>query len=179
MDIKQLRKGCALALVVYFALSLLFFWIAGNQLHFRDEKTDMLSASSPVGELLQGTQLRQPFVAEADSLRGVSLFLSTFARNNDSKLTVQIIEADGDVLTQATVSAETLSDNAVCEIWFSSPAELETGNRYELVLLTPDAVSGNGVSAWYGNAVSTSRAEIPLEIPDGEKLRVNGQPGRG
>ena len=38
-------KGCAIALAVYMVLAVAFYWIAGDQLRFREERTDCVSAS--------------------------------------------------------------------------------------------------------------------------------------
>ena len=54
MSEKQVRNGCAIALAVYVGLAAAFYWISGDQLRFRDEKTDFVSASEPIGELVQG-----------------------------------------------------------------------------------------------------------------------------
>ena len=51
MSEKQVRKGCAIALAVYVVLAVAFYWISGDQLHFRDENTDAITASEPIGEI--------------------------------------------------------------------------------------------------------------------------------
>ena len=79
MTEKNVQKGCALVLAVYVILTAAFYWITGDQLRFRDDETDFVSASEPIGELVQGVEICQPFVAEADEINSVSMLLSTYA----------------------------------------------------------------------------------------------------
>ena len=59
MNIKSLKKGCCIALAVYIVLALAFYWIGGDQLHYRDVETDMLSAGAPIGEITKDTVITQ------------------------------------------------------------------------------------------------------------------------
>ena len=68
MSEKQVRKGCALVLAVYVILAVGFFWISGDQLRFRESETTAIHAANPVGELVQGMEVRQPFTAPGDEI---------------------------------------------------------------------------------------------------------------
>lgn len=173
MSEKQVRRGCAVVLAVYVALALAFFWVTGDQLHFKDEETDAISASEPIGELVQGMEIRQPFTARGDEILGVSMLLSTYERENTVQIVVDIVDGAGQVLAHTELFGAELADNMVRDIPFVQPVEVEPGERYELVLTSPDGVPGNAITAWQGNTVSTARAEIPVEI--GDKLLVNGE----
>lgn len=173
MTEKNVKKGCALVLAAYVLLSLAFFWIAGDQLHFRDEATDAVTPSEPVGELVQGMEVRQPFTAQADEILYVSMMLSTYARVNTSHITLSILDGSGLTLAQVELPAAGIENNAVRGIPFPQPVQVTSGERYELVLTSPDGVPGNAVTAWKGSTVSTARAQVPVEITD--RLLVNGE----
>lgn len=179
MTEKNVQKGCILVLAAYALLSLAFFWIAGDQLRFREEETDSISPAYAIGELVQGMELRQSFVAEADELLGVKLMLSTYIRENTSHLVISIEDASGAVLAQEEVPGQEIEDNTVRTISFAQPVRMMSGERYELVLTSPDGVPGNAITAWLGNTMSAARAEIQMEIPEQDRLRINGevQPG--
>ena len=51
MNQKTLMKVCSVALVVYVLLAVAFYFICGDQLKFRDNTTDMLSANGVIGEI--------------------------------------------------------------------------------------------------------------------------------
>lgn len=177
MSEKQVRRGCAIALAVYAILAVAFYWISGDQLRFRDEGTDSVTPAQPVGELVQGVELRQPFIAQADEIHSVSLRLSTYERENTSHVSVELVGADGGILAQELLDAAGVEDNAVRTILFAQPVRVTPGERYALVLASPDGVPGNAITAWQGSTIAAARAEIPVEIA--EQLLVNGEPRDG
>ena len=177
MSGKQVRKGCAIALAVYMVLAVAFYWLAGDQLRFQEERTDCVSASEPIGELVQGMEIRQPFVAAAEEIRSVDMRLSTYQRVNSVRVLVSIVDVDQAVLAQAELSGADIEDNAVRTIPFAQPAQVTPGKRYELVLASPDGAPGNAITAWQGSTISTARAEFPVEIT--ERLLVDGAAREG
>lgn len=168
-----MRKGCVLALAAYIVLALAFYWVSGEQLHFRDEETAFVSAGEPIGELVQGMEVRQPFTAAADEILSVDMLLSTYARENTARVTVGIVDESGLTLAQTEVTGAEIEDNAVRTISFAQPVQVTPGARYALVLTSPDGVPGNAVTAWQGSTVSTARAQVSVEIA--EPLLVNGE----
>lgn len=179
MSGKNMWKGCALVLAAYLLLAAVFFWIAGDQLRFRDEETAAVTPAQPVGELVQGVELRQPFTAQGDEIISISMRLSTYERENTSHISVGIAGIDGTVLARTELAAADIEDNAVRMVPFAQPVCVVPGGQYELVLTSPDGVPGNAITAWLGNTIPTARAEVPKAISDAEKLRVNGQPVEG
>ncbi len=179
MDIKRLQKGCLIAILCFAAIAVVFDWIAGEQMRFRNRKTDSVNAMAPIGELTKDTELRQPFETEAEEITGISMLLSTYARENSGLLEITIVDSDGKTVGQVSVAASEIVDNAVRQISFPEMVRTVPGRQYELVLSSPDSVPGNAITAWYGNTMSAAHAEVPLAISDAQKLRVNGQPMDG
>ncbi len=177
MSEKQVRKGCAIALAVYVVLAVAFYWISGDQLHFRDENTDAITASEPIGELVQGMEIRQPFTAQADEILGVDMLLSTYARENQCRVFVSIVDENGLTLAQAELSGAEIEDNVTRTVSFVQPVQVTPGTRYALVLTSPDGAPGNAITAWQGSTIATARAEVPVEISD--RLLVNGDAQEG
>jgi len=158
-------------------LAAAFYWIAGDQLRFRDDKTDFVSASEPVGELVQGLEICQPFIADGDEIASVSMLLSTYARENTCQVVVSVIDGTGKVLGQTELSAAEIEDNVIRTVPFATPVQVTRGERYTLVLTSPDGVPGNAITAWQGSTMAAARAEIPVEIT--ERLLVNGDAREG
>lgn len=177
MSEKQVRNGCAIALAVYVGLAAAFYWISGDQLRFRDEKTDFVSASEPIGELVQGMEVCQPFTAQADEILSVDMLLSTYARENQCRVLVSIVDGNGLTLAQTELSGAEIEDNVTRTIPFVQPIQVTRGERYALLLTSPDGAPGNAITAWQGSTISTARAEIPVEISD--QLLVNSEAREG
>ena len=51
MNLQSLKKKCGIALALYVVAAMLFYWIGGDQLRYRDSFTDMLTPGEPVGEI--------------------------------------------------------------------------------------------------------------------------------
>lgn len=179
MDIKNLQKGCALAMAAYLVIAMAFYWIAGDQLRFRDDKTDAVTPAIAVGELVQGMEIRQQFTTKADEITSISMRLSTYSRTNTSRVAVCIADGDGTIVMQTELDASQIEDNAIQTVPFPEPLSVTPGMVYALVLTSPDGVPGNAITAWQGNTMSASRAEVDLFIPEGEKLLINGAPQEG
>lgn len=177
MNEKQVRKGSVLVLTIYVVLVLAFYWVAGDQLRFRDEKTDAIHAAEPIGELVQGMEIRQPFTAQADEILSVDMLLSTYARENTARVAVEIVDYEGLVLAHTELNGGDIEDNAVRTISFVQPVPVTPGEWYALVLTSPNGVPGNAITAWQGSTVSTARSEVPVEIT--QPLLVNGEAREG
>ena len=59
MNLQSLRKKCGIALAVYVVAAVLFYWIGGDQLRYRDSSTDMLTPGVPVGEITRDIVVTQ------------------------------------------------------------------------------------------------------------------------
>lgn len=167
-------KKASLLLGIYLLLAVGFSLIAGPQLDYREETTDMLTAAAPIGELVETNTICQPFVAQAEGLSAVKLMLSTYDRVNTGALLASIEDMTGRKLAEQTVSLERVKDQAVEEIRFDTPVQTEAGRRYQLVLRAPDSTVGNAITVWYGNTIAASRVQIPQTIPQEDRVLVNG-----
>ena len=172
---KDVRRFCVGCIVAYLLFALLFWAVANDQLRFREENTNAIHASSMIGELVQGVELRQPFRAEADELLNLSMMMSTYIRENTSHLLLRIEDMNGDAVAQIEVPLQDALDNAVHLVPFDRPIPVTRGDMYTLVITTADGVLGNAVTLWYGNTVATVHAEVEKKIPEEERLRINGE----
>lgn len=175
MNREKLKKINSLILVVYLVVAVLFWWIAGDQMRFQEVYSDPITAATPVGELVAGMKIQQPFTAKTDELCGVSVQLSTYARANTATVLIQIVDAAGTVQGEATLNTAEIEDNAVRYIPFAEPISAHLGERYELVLTSPDGQPGNAITVWMGNTMSASRTEIALNIPESDRILVDGE----
>ena len=175
MNIRKMQKGCLYALIAYVLLAVLFYLVAGEQLHFKYSQTDTITPAEPVGEIVQGVEIRQPFVAEADEIRSLSLEISTYQRENTCHLQITIVDENNSLLGQVDVDGLGVVDNAVRDVYFAEPVPLEQGQNYAIVITSPDGVPGNALTVWYGNTLAIARVEIVKEIAPERCLQVNGQ----
>lgn len=175
MKIRRFYKGCLLVFLCYLVLVIGFYWIAGSELQYQVMTTDAVNGSTPVGELVVGTEYRQPFTVQGDELETVTLFLSTYERTNTCHLEVQIQDQSGTVLAHTEIPCQEIADNAMRSISFDEPIPLQKGEVYDLVLTSPDGQPGNAITPWMGSTVTAARGEIPLDLPEDRQLQINGE----
>ena len=174
------RYVLPLVMACYLVLAVGFYLIAGEQLRFRDEKTDMLTPLLPIGEITESTEIRQRITADCDEISGVTLRLSTYERSNTAELKVSLLDESGAVLAAETIDTARVVDNRDHDVEFDQPAKVVPGQVVYLQLTSEDGAAGNAVSAWWGNTVATARVEVQQNIPQEELAAVNGvaQPGK-
>jgi len=172
-------KWCALVLLVYMLLATAFYYIAGDQMRYRDEDTDIVSPSMPVGEITAGTELRQRFAAEGDMLLWARLPVSSYGRDNTCRLVLRLMEESGAELARAEIDAADVEDGAEYVVFFPGAVPVQRGETYLLELTSPDGEPGNALTVWYGSAVATARSQVAVEIPAAERLSVDGAPVNG
>jgi len=177
LNIQRLKKYCVFAVVCYLVAAIAFVWIAGDQLHFREETTDMVNATQLSGLLTDANVIEQPFLAGGDELREISLLLSSYGQQ-PNEILVRIVDKEGKVIDTCQVAVQT-GQRVEQTISFSNPVELAAGETYSLVVAIADETTDGGVEAWYGNTVNTIRAEIALDIPESERLKLGGEAQEG
>ena len=172
MNIKSLKKGCCIALAVYIVLALAFYWIGGNQLHYRDVETDMLSAGAPIGEITKDTVITQQIEVEGGQLTGLTLIGATYARQNTGTLKVEVLDGET-VLAEQSVDIAAMADSSEFDIAFD-PIVSISSDKAELKITAPESVEGNAVTLYMGDSMSTARNQVEVSLSDEEHAYMNG-----
>ncbi len=179
MKQSKTKKTALIIMACYLILAVGFYFIAGDQLHIRDEQSDMLTPLMPTGEITSESLVTQRLTAEGDQLLGLSLRLSTYGRENSCRLSVTLTDGNGAVLAMEEIACSGVADNADHRVDFSRPVETRRGQVLYVHLRSADGESGNAVTAWWGNALSAARMELQQEIADEDMVIVNGQTMNG
>jgi SAM-dependent methyltransferase len=102
----------------------------------------------PVGELVDGVVLRQPFTPRRDHLCAVELQLATYGRVNSGEVVFRVREAGGGPeRVVLRVAAADVVNNAWRRFEFP-PLSGVRGRRLELTLEAPGARPGDAITAW-------------------------------
>lgn len=170
MSQKKLQKGCLVALALYLVLSVALFLIAGEQFHYRNRQTDMLSGSGVIGEITADTLVTQSIHPQGDRLTGLTFYAATYSRQNRGILHVELYGGE-ELLAAQDVDLSTLSDNSN----FSVPFDVAlSGGDLQVRITAPESSAENAVTLYYGNAYSASRAQVAAELRQDELAQVNG-----
>lgn len=172
MSLQSLKKKCGLFLAAYIVLATLFYWIGGDQLRYRDNSTDMLTPSQPIGEITSDITVTQNITIDGENLTSLTFQTATYARQNTGTLLVEVC-ADGQTLAAQSVDVSALKDNDTFSVSFSPAVILPEGTG-ELRVTAPDSAPGNAVTLYMGNTMSTARNQVAVSLDEDEKVCVNG-----
>lgn len=172
MDNNKLKKGCAIVVAAYVILAICFFFICGEQLHSRNDVTDMLTPFATIGEITSDTVVVQQIRPTGELLTGVTLQGENYARSNTGSLVVEILRGD-ELLDRAEVNIQELEENAPVYIPLEIPIN---GTDYLTLRITaPESTPGNAVTLYYGNSRSATRAQIKADLGEEDLVQVNGE----
>ena len=171
MNLQSLKKKCGIALALYVVAAMLFYWIGGDQLRYRDSFTDMLTPGEPVGEITQNTVITQQIRVNGQ-LMGITLRGATYARQNQGTLVIEIC-SDGQTLGSRRVAISGLADNENFSVSFA-PGISVPGGIATVRITAPDCTAGNAVTLYSGTTMSTVRNQVAIQLAEDERVKVNG-----
>lgn len=161
----NLKQGCILIMLAYIIIASSFYLIAKEQLIYSVVSKEMSTSAQllPVGEIVEGMTVVQPFILNADTLESVSLYTATYDRMNVGELTVQIIDLSTKlVLREKVFDLTSIPNSGLLEISFKNPIQDVNGNLLA-IKLTSNGKKGNAVTVWQKN-----------NLFQGQALLING-----
>ncbi len=174
LSIQPLRRLAVGLVLAYVALAILFYFLAGEQLHLRESRGNVavLPAEAGTVELCQGAVVEQQFAAKIQRLESISVQWGTYYRPNVGTVTMELWELrDGNLLLSQSYDAAAIQEGGL--------TTLVAGEPLEGVYLAPlllriyaDSQSGSAVSP----LMSTS---IQEEADESFLLILNGAPTEG
>ena len=143
-----LRLWAAVLIAAYGAAVLLFYWLAGEQLHLRASRSnrDLPQADSGTVELTAGCTVEQYFTTQIQRLEQIDIQWSAYYRSNAGCIQVELLDLrTGQVLLSRTFDASAVPEGGFTTLTADTPLE----NIYEaplLLRLTADSQPGGGAS---------------------------------
>ena len=142
----DLKRVFALCFAVYVVLIIAFYFLAGDQLHFRRSRGEVTMPAAEAGtiELVQGTYVQQMFTAKIQRLESVSVQWGTYYRANAGTVTMALYRGE-ELLGQQTFDAAGITEGGVTTLTFDTPLKGLTDVPLTLRLWA-DSVTGSAVS---------------------------------
>ncbi len=152
----------------YLVLAVLFYFLAGEQLHLRQSRGNLERPAAEAGtmELCQGTVVEQMFTLKIQRLETVSVQWGTYYRPNAGTVTMELWREDsGELLLTKSFDAASIQEGGVTQLEAEEPME----GLYLVPLLlrlTADSQPGSAVSPMMNTQA---------EAGEGFSLTLNGQ----
>ena len=179
MDFKRSKKLLAVLATCYWVLAIIIHLVAGDQFRYTAVESDALSASSVIGEFVDGMTVTQTLIAPAEQTTGLKLQASTYGRANSGILHIVLTNEAEEVILSQDADVAKLEDGKYTSISFDMPLETKRGETLTLTLTTTGCAPGNAVTLYCGNTVMAGRFDIVQSIADADRYTINGEPGIG
>ncbi len=120
----DLKRVFALCFAAYAVLIIAFYFLAGDQLHFRRSRGEVTMPAAEAGtiELVQGTYVQQTFTAKIQRLESVSVQWGTYYRANAGTVTMALYRGE-ELLGQQTFDAAGITEGGMTTLTFDTPLE--------------------------------------------------------
>lgn len=169
--LKKVILACLVCLMAFFGL---WYVAAGEGLYY--QITRSAAPPSPMqstAELIPTDVIIQPMVFEGKTMESVTVQVNTFGHRCTGVLGVDVFDGETLIGRKYTPLSE-LSQDGMLTVTFDEPvATPGTPNPIFCVLYTPEAVAGQNIGLYYGNATVLSRGELPKNYLDTEKAVKN------
>lgn len=159
-------------LTCYLAVILLFYFLAGEQLHLRDSWGNFSSLPPESGtvELTAGSIVQQKFTTKIQRLEQVSIQWGTYYRQNKGTILIELKDiSNGQLLLSQRFDASTIQENDFITLTAEKPLE----GLYQVPLVL--SITSDGYS---GSSPSPMMNHQQMEEIKGELL-LNGTPVKG
>ena len=179
MDFKRSKRLMAIWAVCYWILAVTIYLVAGQQFHYTAVTSDALSATTTVGELVDGMTIIQRIIAPAESLTGFDLMAATYGRSNTGTLHAVFTNDAGEVVAAKDIDIATLPESKYFTIPLDSVAQVQAGDPLTLTLTTTGCAPGNAITIYCGDTIVAGRFDIVQSISEADRYTINGVPGAG
>jgi ABC-type polysaccharide/polyol phosphate export systems, permease component len=145
----NVKKVCVVIFACYVALAVAFYFLAGEQLHFRDSRGNikMPVANSGTVELIAGTKIEQVFTPRIQRLKQISVTWGDYGRKNRGTVIVELYNKSNMTLIQIQkLDASKLTQGMVTTMSFDRYIENLNGVPLLLRITSPDGSTGTAVT---------------------------------
>ena len=144
----NLSRMLLLFIGIYAILAILFYWLAGEQLHYRQSRGSVIMPTAETGtvELAQGTLVEQTFSVKIQRLQSISVQWGTYYRPNSGTVHMELFNnIDGSLLMRQSFNVGEIVEGGLTTMSVDTPIE-EVYNTPLLLRLWSDSQPGSSVS---------------------------------
>ena len=171
-----LRRLAGVLLIGYLAAVVLFYFLAGEQLHLRESRgnIDLLPAESGTMELTAGCTVEQQFTTKIQRLEQVSVQWGTYYRQNSGTALIELWDLQNNrLLLSQTFDAAAISEGGLTTLTAEEPIEGLYLVPLSLRIASLDSQPGSAPSPLMNLQPQTE------EAGGSQQLLLNGKPASG
>lgn len=179
MDFEKSKKFLVQLGLIYWILVIMIYVAAGSQFKYILSTSDTLSASSVIGELVDGETVTEKLTSPANSVSTIDVMTVTYGRKNNCTINFELSNESGEIVANQSVACSDIQDNTYTTVNLNQLKEVNCGETLTLSITSFGATSGNAIGLYYGNSVTSGRLDIVKNIDQNEYYQINGETGLG
>jgi len=159
---KNVKWAAVLIFAFWFVIGALYF-LAGNQLHFRNSKNniDMLPATSGAIEITKDTYIKQDFISKTQIFEGISILFGTYGRTNIGTVSISLIDnSTSTELASKVINCKQISENSMVDLMLTTPNETLVNHTLSIIIKSDDCVVGNAVSTMMNSSFNKNNYQL-------------------
>lgn len=148
-DFSMMKKICISCILGYLLITVLFSFLAGEQLYLKESESNMKmpAAQSGTVEMCIGNVVDQHFTISIHRLEKISVQWGTYYRPNTGTVIVELYDMETQqLLVSASYDAAAISEGGITTLEVEQPIENLAGVPLMLRLYSPDSQPGSAVS---------------------------------
>lgn len=175
MKAMNVKKFSAKVVTVYIVLLVVFFFVAGNNIHFVTETTGMLSLKMACPSLQAGQSLTQCYKAAYDRIDSIAFLPGTYGRQNTDVIHFSVRDDAGTIFLEKDLDTATMVDLTPYTIWMDGMLDHIKGKTLLFTFTSLAGNAENGIGYGYGDSGATIHGSIQQNIPEQELACIDGQ----
>lgn len=179
MEMKKSKKFLVYLAVAYWMLVIMIYLVVGNQFQYIRLSSDALSASSVIGEIVDGMTVKQILTTPTGEMDSIELMAGTYDRSNTGTLHLTLTDEQGKTVAQKDVDIAAFENGKYTSIALNEPVEVQKGSKVTLLLETSGCTYGNAITIYSGNTITAGRFDVVKDIKQDDLYVLNDQPGSG
>ena len=146
------RNIAAIGTAVILVFSVIYYFISRNELSTVGvrEPYSKVEAIATVGEMIDGTEIRQEFEVKSDYLTGILLRFATFQNAAEGTLTLELLNSEGSILAATRLNSAELTDNADWYFGFQDHVDVRNDKHLTLRITAQGGQHQTSVTLWTG-----------------------------
>lgn len=165
----NLTVGCGIFISLYIVLMVLFYFLIGEQLYWRDSSNGNISVAGEIAteEVEAGDIIEQRFVSNMSRIQKFSIRFTTFARKNSGNIQVRLYDETNqdELLSEKTLDVTNMLDGEYVAFDVDENQREVYGHHLRIVITTDEAIKGNAIAPWYNSKT----------FEKDQKLFINGK----
>lgn len=156
------RKGCILAILIYFLLAGLLYFAAGSQLYERKANGEITSVQGDyAAEIHKNCTLRQVFRCDMDIMDSFQVYIAAFQRENTGSITIRLYDDSlGIMLYENIIDAALTTEGQMIINEFPKRLENLRGHMLAIEISSESSVEGNAAGVWYHSSTHISDSQM-------------------